>query len=852
MFGGDHVRATMTGLSPRSRTLLLSFALMGLAAALAVRSAVSAGDHLISVPLTAAVIAVTFFVAEQNLVNIEFRRQSYSLTFSGVPLALGILLLPVHELVLARLVGSLAALLWQRITAEKIAYNTAAFCFEAAVSGSLLAALLPHTGALDLWSIAALLGVIAAVDQLMSLLVLLVIRMHGGTLSRRDVAEVVVQALVLTVLSTVFAAALQILIREGIVGDLLALVMVTVAVLIYRAYAATSRRHQSLAMVHDFVTDGVGAETVEAVAGRSLTRMRRVLRAGGVELLLLERNEESQQPQQQSYLLLGLGDEDELTHSHTSQLTDWVHAKALHHGEPTLATHGRDTAVVRWLDSMNLKDAIVVPLKSGAEILGTVTVTDRLGDTATFTSDDLTMLQTLASHFAGAVSSARLMEKLSHEATHDALTGLANRAHLAAQLGVAAGLSSDSAMLVIDLDRFKEVNDVLGHSIGDRLLVVVGERLVACMPENATVARLGGDEFAVLLEGGADGTPDAFAMAALAADRILEPVWLDGALLTPEVSIGIASSPGVATENLLRCADTAMYVAKSRSGSTAVYEATMDSGRAERLALVADLRVALDQAPEQFALSYQPQIDLATGTVISAEALVRWHHPGLGTLPPDRFIPLAEATGLIDKLTMHIVTAALTECTKWRRRGHAVTVAVNLSARNLANPRVIEHIADAIVATGAQAEWLILEITESSVMEHPAEAVAALDRIAGLGICLSLDDFGTGYSSLSYLQRLPVSELKIDRSFVIGLGEAPLARAAALFRSITALGADMRMRIVAEGIETQAQLAAVSSLGCQIGQGYLISRPLAADVFQRWLDEFPRGQRDLHLVPASA
>ena len=675
--------------------------------------------------------------------------------------------------------------------------------------------------------------------------------MHGGTLSRRDVAEVVVQSAVLSVLATVFASALQILMSQGIVGDLLALALVTVAVFIYRAYASTSRRHQSLAMVHDFVAEGVGAETVEQLARRSLARIRRVLRAGGVELLLLEANADGQQQQQEAYLLLGLGEDDELTHSHTSQFADWVHSKALHHGEPTLATHGRDRAVVRWLDSLNLKDAIVVPLKSGASIMGTVMVTDRLGDTATFTDDDLKMLQTLASHFAGAVSSARLMEKLTYEATHDALTGLVNRAYLSHQIDASAGASS--AVLMLDLDKFKEVNDVLGHDIGDKLLIVVAQRLVACMPENATVARFGGDEFAVLLPDGADGIPGSIAIAQLVADRILAPVWFDEALLTPEVSIGIAISPAVAAENLLRCAETAMYVAKSRSESVAVYEASMDSGRAERLALLADLRVALDHAPQQFTMSYQPQIDLASGTVISAEALVRWHHPTLGTLPPERFIPLAEATGLIDKLTMHIITAALTECTRWRRRGHAVTVAVNLSARNLANATVIGHIAHAIAATGAQAEWLILEITESSVMEHPEEAVAALTDIAELGICLSLDDFGTGYSSLSYLQRLPVSELKIDRSFVTGLtGDDPAANAAALFRSITALGANMNMRIVAEGIETQAQLDAVKALGCQLGQGYLISRPLTATAFHTWLDEYPAGRTDLHLVPASA
>jgi diguanylate cyclase (GGDEF)-like protein len=804
--------------------------------------------------VTVAAIAVAFFVAEQNLVNIEFRRQSHSLTVAGVPLALGILLLPVHELVLARLVGSLAALLWQRIAAEKIIYNTAAFCCEVALSATLLRAWLPHSGDLNLRATAALLVCIAAVDQLMSLLVLLVIRMHGGTLTRRNVAEVLLPSVMLSVVATVFAAALQILIRQGIVGDLLALALVTLAVFIYRMYALTSRRHQSLATVHDFVTEGVGAETVEQLARRSLARMRHVLRAAAVELLLLDANSDGQQTHQETYLLLGLGEDDQLTHTHTSRSTDWVHSKALHHGEPTLAIHGHDTAVARWLDSMNLKDAIVVPLQSGANIMGTVTVSDRLGDTATFTNDDLKMLQTLTGHFAGAVSSARLMEKLSYEATHDALTGLANRAYLSEQIRALAGASSSSAVLLLALDKFKEVNDVLGHDIGDQLLMVIAERLRACLPENATVARLGGDEFAVLLPGGAGGIPQATALAQLAADRILAPVRFADALLTPEVSIGIAISPTVAPENLLRCADTAMYVAKSGSESVAVYEPSMDAGRAERLALLADLRVALDHSPQQFVLHYQPKLDLATAAVVSAEALVRWHHPTLGTLSPDRFIPLAEATGLIDKLTMHIVTAALTECARWHRRGHAVSVAVNLSARNLANATVIEHIAHAITATGAQCEWLILEITESAVMEDPEEAVAALTSIAELGICLSLDDFGTGYSSLSYLQRLPVSELKIDRSFVSGLTEGtPAGGAADLFRSITALGANLNLRIVAEGIETKAQLDAVTVLGSQIGQGYLISRPLAAIAFQGWLDDYSTtGTKELHLVPDSA
>ncbi len=804
--------------------------------------------------MTVVVIAVAFFVTEQNLINIEFRRQSYSLTFAGVPLALGILLLPVHELVLARVVGGLAALLLQHIAAEKTIYNTAAYAFEAALSGMIVHLWLPQVEVLDLWSIAGLMVAIAAVDQLMAVLVLLVIRIHGGDLSRRDVVEVMVQSLVLSLVATAFAAVLQLLISHGIVGNLLALALVTAAVSIYRAYASSSRRHQSLAVVHDFVTEVVGAETVEQLARRGLARIRQVLRAATAELLLLDSDADGQPQHHSTYLLFALGEDEQLTLTRTSQSTDWVQLKALESGEPTLATRGRDSSVVRWLESKSLDDAIVVPLQPGANIMGTVTVTDRLGDTACFTDDDLKMLQTLTSHFAVAVSSARLVEKLSYEASHDALTGLANRTFLSHQIQGLGGVSTSSAVVLFDVDRFKEVNDVLGHEVGDQLLVVIAERLRGCLPEHATVARLGGDEFAVLLRGGADGVPDASAFARLAANRILAPVRFGDALLTAEVSIGIAMSPTVSAQSLLRCADTAMYVAKSRSDSVAVYETSMDSGRAERLALVADMRIALEKSPQQFVLSYQPQIDLSTGAVINAEALVRWHHPTLGTLSPDRFIPLAEATGLVDQLTMHLMTVALTECALWRGRGHAVTVAVNLSARNLANPTVIEHIAHALAATGARAEWLILEITESSLMEDPEEAIAILTDIAKLGICLSLDDFGTGYSSLSYLQRLPVTELKIDRAFVSALTQdQPSANAAALFRSITTLGANLDLRVVAEGIETRAQLEAVTALGCQIGQGYLISRPIGALAFQSWLDDYaPTGRDGLHLVPASA
>jgi EAL domain-containing protein (putative c-di-GMP-specific phosphodiesterase class I) len=287
---------------------------------------------------------------------------------------------------------------------------------------------------------------------------------------------------------------------------------------------------------------------------------------------------------------------------------------------------------------------------------------------------------------------------------------------------------------------------------------------------------------------------------------------------------------------LLRQADTAMYVAKSDDRRVAVYSPKMDSGRIERLALLADLRQSLDAHPEQFVLHYQPKIDMHTGAVVSVEALVRWHHPTLGVVAPDRFIAIAESTGLIEKLTPLVLEAALQECARRVADGVDMSFAVNLSARNISDPALPARVAAALAASGVAPEKLILEITESSVMGDPEQTMPVLDQLRDLGTCLSLDDFGTGYSSLSYLQRLPVGEVKIDRSFVIGLTGENATSSRALIRSIATLGTNLGLRIVAEGVEDQATLDELRTLGCDVAQGYFICPPLASDDLTRWME----------------
>jgi EAL domain-containing protein (putative c-di-GMP-specific phosphodiesterase class I) len=304
-----------------------------------------------------------------------------------------------------------------------------------------------------------------------------------------------------------------------------------------------------------------------------------------------------------------------------------------------------------------------------------------------------------------------------------------------------------------------------------------------------------------------------------------------------------------------------MYAAKEADATVAVYHPEMDRGRVERLALIADLRVALRQAPHQLAVYFQPKLDLRSGEIVSAEALVRWNHPQLGVLSPDRFVPLAETTGLMDQFTPLVLGAALAECRRWWQQGSRVSVAVNLSARNVCDPTLPDLISAALAKVALPPSALILEITESSIVSDPAQALRVLDQIAGTGVTISLDDFGTGYSNLSYLQRLPAQEVKIDKSFVFGLMSANPESSRALIASITGLADHFNLRVVAEGVEDEEVMAELRNLGCDVAQGYYIGKPMPAPDSHHWLTYSARTpvQRakplhstpELHLVKAT-
>lgn len=425
--------------------------------------------------------------------------------------------------------------------------------------------------------------------------------------------------------------------------------------------------------------------------------------------------------------------------------------------------------------------------------------------------------------------------RLRHQATHDALTDLANRALLQttlhAELRQLATRGGRLALLLLDLDRFKEVNDTLGHQAGDLLLIEVARRLAQCVRGRDLVARLGGDEFAVLLRDDPQ-LDDALEVARRVVEAIQQPFDLgDMAVTDIDASVGIALAPdhSADTVDLLRCADVAMYAAKRGTSPIEVYDHDKDPHCRRRLVASTAIRRAIRN--EEFALLYQPQFCLVTGAMVGAEALLRWEHPEHGAIAPGEFIAVAEQTGSIVQLTHWIVDVAIDQLARWREQGLAMAVAVNIAARSLHDDRLSELIVSKMSRLGVAPQLLTLELTERGVIAGTEAAARLLSRLRQFGVRLSVDDFGTGYSSLALLQRLSVHELKIDASFVAGMMRNEQDRV--LVRSTVELAHNLGLVAVAEGIETEEQLERLRDIGCNFGQGYLLGPPVPAEELLR-------------------
>ena len=505
---------------------------------------------------------------------------------------------------------------------------------------------------------------------------------------------------------------------------------------------------------------------------------------------------------------------------------------------------------------------IMVPMKGKKHFLGGIAGMGKVGGDR-FTRRDMDLLSLFASQVAIAIENAHAFERLENAhnraeeyqrelqllnrellstnrdletlALYDHLTGLPNRCliqdRMQQQLHTSKREQHPLAIIMVDLDRFKEVNDTLGHHVGDELLIQTGKRFQHMLRQADTIGRLGGDEFAVIL-------PDTDARSARKVAGQLSkaldtPFNLDGATFRIYASMGIAAYPqhGDDIAELLRRADVAMYIAKRNRDGCFVYDPKQDKHTVDRLNLMADLHQALNK--QQIQLFYQPKLDLRRGTIIGVEALMRWNHPEHGFVPPDVFAPTLEQTGLVKRYTSWVLETAYAQRAAWSAAGHELSMAVNLSMYNLHDTQLVGHI------KALQEKWqpapgkLVMEVTESAVMGDVFHVSGIMDELAGLGIEFAIDDFGTGYSSLSHLKRLPLNELKIDKSFVMEMAHEPDDET--IVRSTIDLAHNMGLRVVAEGVETARTLQALKKLGCDQAQGFLIAKPATAEAIGQGL-----------------
>ena len=488
-------------------------------------------------------------------------------------------------------------------------------------------------------------------------------------------------------------------------------------------------------------------------------------------------------------------------------------------------------AALRCDGSGSDDESMSTPVVGSAGLAGILTATGRMGATRAFDMRDLRLLETVGAELSTALERGRLLADLGRAATTDFLTGLPNLAETCRQLTALVEGHPDVVLAAVAVDSFREVNDTLGHQVGDELLIEVTRRLLAVCPDSV-VGRIGGGRFAVAVPASRSGE-DA-EMFGLGIRAQVEGSAQIGAIGTHvKLSVGVVRAPehGDDAATLVRRAETAMYSAREHNGGPVLWEPAYEVQGTRRLAVVMALREAL--ASGAIGVAYQPKVQTSSGAVTGVEALARWTHPALGSIGPDEFIPLAEASGLMGPLTATVLRQSLTACRGWQRRAGRVGVAVNVSADTVLDPSFVTELAAILTSVDVDPGLLTLELTEGVVVHDAELAVVRMQELRALGIRLSVDDFGTGYSSLTYLKGLPVDEVKIDKGFVDGLATDPADRA--VVRAVVDIAHTLGLKVVAEGVEQEDQLSILRALGVDEVQGYLCARPMPALEVSAWL-----------------
>ncbi len=828
-----------------ARLWMLAFALAGLAVLLAV-PLLQEGvlpQSPFTIPWWAMTIA--FMITEAFAVHLESRGEAHAITFTEIPFVAGLMMAAPDDLLIGRvLAGVLVLGLLRRQSIHKLVINLGLFAAEAALAITVYRAVLGTGSATGLLGWVAAFAAMLSTQVLATISVTIAIWIFSGWAGRAAVQQVAVLGAMSSIANTSVGLAVVIsLWQETYVGVLMVTVIAVLFVL-YRRFVQLTEQHKNLATLHGF-TRSLGGSEIAEIERAVVLGAREILRAEHAALLLPPLRDGTSATR-----VLALG--DVVTHIAISreELASDLE-RMLPDGLPRLYTAGEP--LPGWLGELGVKDTAMVPLRNEGGVVGALVVSNRLTEVSSFVADDLVLFETLANLAQVALENGRLVEALKHDARekayqflHDPVTGLPNRASLEQELDRAIRAAQRNeqrvGLLFVDLDTFSEVSDTLGIATAESVLVSVRDRLSALLPGRAQLLRFTGDQFAVLMTGLASEEA-VLDLAELIRGDFDTPFTADTVSLVLGASLGVALYPDHArdADTLLTRAYAATYTARAEGSGIEVYSAEADPYAPRRLALAAELAAALETGEVDVYL--QPKVSLPGGMVVGAEALVRWTHPRLGPLGPDQFIPAAEHTGVIRQLTLYVVKEALAQCRIWRDAGLDLTISVNLSARNLFDTHLVQDIGEAIDAAGVPAASLTLELTESTVMGGSSRSMLVLNGLHSLGVGLSVDDFGTGYSSLTHLRNLPVTELKIDKSFVMTMMTND--QDAVIVRALVDLGQSLGLRTVAEGVESPDALAMLTSYQCDEAQGYLISRPLPADQFHRWLARQP-GRRIDH------
>jgi diguanylate cyclase (GGDEF)-like protein len=821
--------------TPEARISFLTVVIAATGVALVPLHADWWGQQDLPLHLTWWMLAPAFALAEIFAVHYQFRRENYSFTLSDVPLALGLFFAAPAALLAARLVGGgLALRLHRRQGPRKLAFNLACNVLETALDVWLFRMIAGHRDGQSGRVITA--GVVAIIAGVIVVTgcIALAISIQEGRLTLRGAVRLLSANLVVAVNNVSLAMAAVAVLWVSRIAGVLLLCVVAILFVAYRSYARLQQKHDDLELLYDFTRRTGQALDLDSAMRELLAHVGSVLRAGVVELVLQAERPDGTLVRTR----LVDGSVDIAT---VGEDTLWQ--RILSDGQSIFAPESvRDHAIQIALHEHGVDDAMVGPLRGNdGSVIGMLLVGDRLGAASTFTIDDFKLFEALVNHASVSLENRHLIDRLRREAAdkeyqalHDALTGLPNRLLFQDRIDRALASVDEGkvAVLLLDLDRFKEVNDTLGHHNGDLLLQEIGVRLRRIMRAGDTVARLGGDEFAVLLTS-ISGEEAALAAAEGFRHALARPFAIADVNLDVGCGVGIALSPdhGDDATVLLQRADVAMYSAKANQTGVEVYDSARDTYSLERLALVGELREAIEGGG--LSVYYQPKADVQTGEVRGLEALIRWEHPRQGFVAPEEIIGVAEQTGLIRPLTLWVLDEALRQCARWHRDGHDFTMAVNLSIRNLLDPELPNDVLRLLREYELPASALIFEITENSIMSDPGHTIDVLDRLRSIGIRLAIDDFGTGYSSFSHLQRMPLDEIKIDKSFVQHLAHDQ--NDLVIVRSIVDLGRNLGLKVVAEGVEDDGAWARLAELGADMVQGFVLTAPLAADELDAWI-----------------